>query len=424
MINLNSTKHKEGNEALRKAVEESSFEDWISYVNTSVHDGFLNITSTIYGEKALNAVGYNNLKEFFLDIDNFKEISTNPNHDMDKISMILYYSWEALSKNITQHLSNSRNVVNIPESGGLLIYVAGLQFCLITRFHRNKTILEVIDAIEEPQSVFDFWGSINHASMMSRNMLKEILSTGHKLIYHRGILIHVDKRKDIQVFGPSIDTILLNEVLCQHYFEEGESKLKATEIGCGNGLLSISTAKNLQGLKQLDIIDVNINAIYCTNKNLNSNLTKHVIQNKSISFICGKFSTNVLKCQYDLAICNPPYIPLPKSNRTSDIGQDYFTAVGGLEVIDEIFENLDVILNEKGELLLLISHLTYSYVMEKLPNEFIIEEFLDKGHEVLFDVEAVFSKPRWFNYLKENYGIITRGDTHYHEILPLIIKKK
>ncbi|MEX0813178.1 MAG: methyltransferase [Chitinophagales bacterium] len=334
MININSKRHKEGNEALRIAVEENSFEDWISYVNDSLHDGFLNIFASKYGLKALNSVGYGNLKDFFLDIDNFKKTSTNPNHEMDKIGMVLYYAWEALSKNITHHISNSRNIMNIPASGGLLIYVAGMHFCIISRFHRYKTGLEVIDAIDEPQSVFDFWGSINQAGMSSRNMLKEILSTGHKLIYHRGILIHVDKRKDVQVFGPSIDTILMNEVLCQYYFEEEKTNSKATEIGCGNGLLSISTVKNQNGLDQLDIVDVNFNAIYCTHKNLYSNLTKHQIDNKTISFICGKFSTQVLKCKYDLAICNPPYIPLPKSNRKTDVSQDYYTAVGGLEVID------------------------------------------------------------------------------------------
>ncbi len=425
MINLNSKYYLELDEALKRAINHQDFSDWERLVKNPMSDGFLNVANSEDAVAILKELNFQGIKELFLNIDRFDSDLTNPLLTIDAKAMIFYHLWFNLKKNINEVLTNTRVTVNIPETGGVLVYIAGLSLCLVVKFDRVSKILKIVDVIENPKSAFDFWESIEKANMTSRNILKELINTGHKLIYHRGLLIHVDRRKDLQVFGPSIDTLLMNEILVQKFFENENKILNAIEVGCGNGLLTVSLAKYSEELRKLETIDINFNAIYCTHKNLVANLTDYLTETRSISKINGRFDPGLLKSKYDLIICNPPYIPIPKSDRkqtSNDV--DYYTAVGGLELIDELLNNLDEILAKEGTLFLLISHLSYKYVVDKLKNKFNFSEPLENGHEVLFDVEAVFNNERWFKYLIEEIGIEKRSGVYYHTIHPLLIKHK
>ncbi len=425
MILLNSNYYRQLDASLNKAWHNNDVSDWQQLIKNIRSDGFLNILNNPIGEQILQKNGFSSIKDFFLNIEDFVDDATHPDNYDNVHSMVLFQLWNELRLNLMKLLNNSRQTTNIPENGGLFVYLGGLSICLIIKFNRKLQRLKIVDIIENPQSVFDFWGSINQASVTNKNILKEIINSGHKLIYHRGVLIHIDRRKDTQVFGPSIDTLLMNEILCQKFFENNLEIKSATEVGCGNGLLSVSLAKYSEFLERLDVIDINFNAIFCTHKNLESNLSPYLLNRKGIFKINGKFTPSNFSSSYDLVVCNPPYIPIPKADRNKrshDI--DYYTAVGGLEVIDMLLENISLILEPKGKLFLLISHLTEKHFLEKIDEEMHVEYILENGHEVLFDVEAVFNQPRWLNYLKDNYGLPEREGAYFHNIIPLIISKK
>jgi hypothetical protein len=183
--------------------------------------------------------------------------------------------WEQYSKVLTSGLRAGRVAASIPTKGGILAFVGGLEKCLVLRyeFAGFTPRFEVIAVIDHPRSAFDFWGAIDHASPNARNELKSILASGHKLIYHRGVLTHVDRRGDAGVFGPSIDTLVMNELIGREYCE-GVSVppvRSVLEVGCGSGLLSCSIAQNLNAVEELVCIDIDPQAIAVPHRQIGSN---------------------------------------------------------------------------------------------------------------------------------------------------------
>ena len=426
MISLDSQYRIQMVEVLNDFSQTSAHKEWREWVKNPRNDGTIEILLSQELKNMAKALGIKTIKDFFLNIEEFTNYFLNPSNERNPNSVALYDLWDTLKKNINDALTESRTQLNIPDTGGVLVFIGGLSLCLVIRFYRKQKKLQIVDVIEGPKSAFDFWGSVSTADMSNKNILKELISSGHKLIYHRGILMHIDRRKDQQVFGPSIDTMLMNEILVQHFYEKNLIIPKALEIGCGNGMLTVSLAKFAKGLEMLVTIDINFNAITCTHNNLNGNLTEHEIAQKNIIKINGNFDPEILPGKFDLIVCNPPYIPIPKSHLSGvTYTENYFTAVGGLEVIDKLLDSLDSILNKNGTLFLLISSVSYEYVMEKIDSDlFEISEPLENGHKVLFDVEAVFNNQTWFDFLLESSKLIKEGEFYYHTIHPLLITKK
>lgn len=428
MINLNSQAFKSLSKSIDKYFPESDISAWKSDLKSStLNDGFLAFISHSKSDEIIYAQGYKSFNEWLMNVEEWSNKLLDPRNSYGAGAMLLYELWDNFKITITEALRGARLNSDIPTKGGMLVYVAGLSKCIVIEYYITWEYprFSIVDIIDNPQSAFDFWGAISGAKMSEKNVLKEIISSGHKLIFHRGIIIHVDRRKDIQVFGPSIDTLLIAEIQAQLFYENNYKFTNALEIGCGNGLLSVSVAKYCQTIIELCSIDINFHSVYCLNNNLGANIIPHKLKRLKIYLTCGEFTETHYQRKFDLIICNPPYIPdEPLGSKITDKKADYLQAVGGTELIDAILNNLNSLLTRTGQLLLLVSNLSLKHTLDFIPKNFTYELVLKEGHKVLFDVEAVLKKQSWLSYLQESCGLIKEGEVYYHWIYPILIKRK
>jgi methylase of polypeptide subunit release factors len=361
--------------------------------------------------------------EWILKIDEWLSDLWNPCTEASVASVLLSILWDAFERDLADNLRRARVAAGIPPSGGVLAFVAGLTKCIVIRYRFAGLTpkLDPVAVIDHPLSAFDFWGAIDEANANSRNLLKSILASGHKLIYHRGVLAHVDRRTDSSVFGPSIDTILMAELLAREYFEhERESPVSTVlEIGSGSGFLSAGVALHLKTLKELVCIDADSQAVTCTAKNIKIAAAVPGVAPFTSHLIVGPFSPNLLgRKKFDLIICNPPYIPKPRLVEL-DRSSDYLLAVSGTELLKEVVEAAPGLLTDSGQLLLMLSDLSFGAlpgVQKKLAFP-----LGPRGFQVIFDVEAALSNTRWMDYLKETCGLTNdpRDErVHFHTLHP------
>jgi methylase of polypeptide subunit release factors len=242
-------------------------------------------------------------------------------------------------------------------------------------------------------------------------------------VAHRGVLIHVDRRLDVGVFGPSIDTLVMAEILAQQIFENGLAYETALEVGSGNGLLTALLAlRGASDLKELFSIDMSAAATACTIRNFSTNIGGTNPPYLTY-FMTGYFDPTLFNREFDLIVCNPPYIPLPNEMRpTTSTVVDFAHAVGGLDLGISLIKNSPRMLKRTGRMLLMASSLCLQDFEEAVPQGAAASRPLGPdGFEVIFDVEAVFNRPYWLKYLIEECGLTKRGDTYYHSLHPIWI---
>ena len=86
-----------------------------------------------------------------------------------------------------------------------------------------------------------------------------------------------------------------------------------SEVGCGNGLISAVVARNEARLHELHAVDVSLSAVECTYRNVYSQrqLADGQYIGDRASYTVGKFATPACNGPFDLALSNPPYVPIP-----------------------------------------------------------------------------------------------------------------
>lgn len=439
MINHRSTRHENLIKALQEAFDDTSDSrtSWTRLVRESPDsslDGFLAIQEYGFTAKQFpTSKSYKSLEDWLIDIDKWSRQSRGANAQVLKGDLILQDLWESYSSRLAQSLQSARQYASgvIPEEGGVLAFLEGVGKSVIIRYSFGKGAvlpdLHVVHVVDQPRAVFDFWDIIDRVGMHTRNELKAILTSTHKLVFHRGVLIHIDRRGvDIDVFGPSIDTMLLAEIICQGVIEENPHNIThALDIGCGNGLLSVIMANYLPSLTQFVAIDTNPAAIGCTSRNLaasgvldrNPRLRKYIV--------AGPFDPTFFNSRFDLVVCNPPYIPLsPARVSSSRRFANFSEAVSGTTLMREVIQSTPDLLTKSGRMLVMISNISLRDAEESIPEGYELVHILQEGFEVAFDVEAVLEDTDWLTYLQEEHGLIQRNGSYYHRLHPIWIKPK
>lgn len=345
-------------------------------------------------------------------------------------SEILYAIWRAFERDLSLALRRARADRRVPRDGGVLCFVSGIDRCIVIRYTTayEAPSLEVVDVIDSPKAAFDLFTSIEEASPRSRNTLKTLLASGHRLVYHRGILAHVDRREEPTVFGPSIDTLLLAEVLAHDVYEVPALAGRigdVLEIGSGSGFLTAGAARHLPDLVSLTALDVNLEAAVCTEKNVRLNLGPSVRgEPPATAFIAARFAPELLGRRYDLIICNPPYIPEPPSG-ISPAGRDYAIAVGGLTLLQDVVGNAGRLLKPDGRMLVMVNNMALSTASAAVADGFGVRfPFEEAGFEVLFEVEAVFNHPAWLRHLELEGQLRAQGNSYRHVLHPFWLMRR
>lgn len=367
------------------------------------------------------AAGFEDLAAWLTNADQWVDTMYVPGPQPSAAEQVLRVTWEFLARSVGRALMRARRPGQLPATGGVLAFVDGLNLCLVIdyRFVAEMPSLRVIEAIKAPRTVFDVVDTLLHRPHETRTELKRMLQSSHRLVWHRDVLIHVDRREEPRVFGPSIDTLHLAELVARRYAQLPPDKHphRVLELGTGSGLLSAAVLRNLVGVDRVTGVERDPPSAFCTHRNWRVNADDLVgVLDRKASLVLAPYRTGLLAGCFDLVICNPPYIPEDPSAAAAVREEGRHGAVAGLELLDALLGASASLVCRGGSLLLVISSVTPpDYVTA--PEGFTAEwPWGNKGTPVLFEVEEVFARPAWIQRLVDAGGLSLSGNYYEHRL--------
>lgn len=336
-------------------------------------------------------------------------------------------------------------VESVPDEGVLQYFSDDLLVCILARYRRGSAAqLGNVLAIPSPEAFFDPIKALRYARTdRTLHLLRSALYDPHKVVLHRNVLIHIDRRGPAEVFGPSIDTLVLNEWLFTNrylaqrtiankiYFEDvirrGPTEISAStgsallEVGSGNGLLTATYAKNEAMVRRFTAIDISLPAIAATYHNSYYQRSIHggAIGDRG-RFIVGPYQLDAVPQMNDLVVCNPPYVPLPSGGIVQL--HPLATATLGTELLEQVVSHAPNLLAPDGVLAMVCSEMAEPELRAALPSGFTVTQ-VDK-RRVPFDVEAVRGEHekeiiRWLR--SERNLQVERGRGSYSHVIGVYV---
>jgi len=176
------------------------------------------------------------------------------------------------------------------------------------------------------------------------------------------------------VYLPSDDSYMLEQYA-------RELKGRILEIGCGNGLVSISNAKANPTNTVLGA-DINPSAVSTAEKNAELNKVDNVL------FLESNLFENLEDERFDAIIFNPPYLPTSEDDKVDgDLNAAFDGGKSGREVLDLFLEQFEEHLKPRGVLLILHSSLNN------------LEETISKLEKLGMKTEVLAEKSFFFEKL-------------------------
>jgi len=350
----------------------------------------------------------------------------DPRRTFTRGETLMHLLWQDLNHRLTLKLDAAFQRVTFPPQGAILCFFHGTGLNVIVAYRRTTggaVSLRPIAAQEEPRGVFELSHFLS-GTQEQRNSIKAAALSVDKLLFQRGALVHVDRQRE-DVFGPSIDTVLLAEILAQWIEDLPENELiDALEVGPGNGLLSVLLA-SAENTRRLYAVDVNPVAVTCTLKNLQINGAKIDAVAPEIHVRAERFKSSEFSRAVNLIVCNPPYIPdaPPDAGAGADA---YQMAVGGLGLCADLLGALESLLLPDGRLLLMTSSISLDEVRRLIPRGFrVVPAMAGDGIRVPLDVNSVLERKDWQEVLVKRTCIErdSQGEL-WHRILPVWIERE
>ena len=159
------------------------------------------------------------------------------------------------------------------------------------------------------------------------------------------------------------------------------------EVGSGSGFISKYILDKSDDIEGMTLIDMNKYALDCAEYNIDDKRARF-FAGDGLEFMKGK--------RYDMIICNPPYIPRPKS--ISDNPYE------GLTLLNYLLTNASEHLREGG-----IFVTNISSMCEKITDETIKKTKLKgtvlESKEVPLKVFNVLNNEKWMDYLLKERGL-------------------
>jgi methylase of polypeptide subunit release factors len=329
------------------------------------------------------------------------------------VNQILFETWQAIDRRLCQQLELRAR--ELPPSGFILYLTEYLEWCLVIAYELagNAPQLQLRHGISRPTALYDIYSLIQTADDEEKSIMRNVLKSPAKIVSHRGVMVHVDRYSEPSVFGPSIDTVYLNEVLIALLLESDALPLEnAIEVGCGNGLLSTSVLTHVSTLRRFGYFDTSLDAIRCTFRNLAAGPARTAPGRKTRAKrfgVHGEFDPQIIKHRIDLLFSNPPYVPY----RTDAAGKAVPNPVGGTELLELIVRTSPEMLADGGATLIVYSEMAQGALDAALTEDCELVPLGPRdGLDVLFDVEDVFEDAAWMKYLIDNSWIDWSQDRH------------
>ena len=350
----------------------------------------------------------------------------DPHVTLGPAEELLHLLWQDLSTRLALKLNAVARRTSLSSRGAVLCFFGRAQFSIVVEYTRSgggAVGLRPLAALPDPNGVLELTNLLDGATANVRNAIKNVALSVDKIVFQRGSIIHVDRQRE-DVFGPTIDTVLLGELLAEWLdMRTPDGKISALEIGPGSGLLSAILASS-DHVGDLTAVDLNGAAVTCTLKNLQINDVTLDAKHQRVRVRAEKFASDQFANPFDLVVCNPPYIPgAPDS--ASPLTREYGRAVGGLDLCIEILKSLPTLLGPHGNVLLMASSLSYPEVIAAVPDGFeAIGALEGDGRRVPLDVDAVWERSDWREKLLADQRIEQDDEGGlWHKLRPLWIKR-
>ena len=336
---------------------------------------------------------------------------------------LLHLLWQDLDTKLARGVEAVSAKVALSTKGAILCFFGRAQLTIIVQYTRSgggAVDLRPLAVVENPAGVLELEELFHRQPPNIRNLLKKSAVSVDKLVFQRGTIVHVDRQRE-DVFGPTIDTVILGELIAETLESRmGGSKMSAMEIGCGSGLLTALLASSSH-IAELTALDISEPAIACTLKNLQVNgykLDQSTIRVRGERFIAAHYPEKI-----DLVVCNPPYIPDSDEARTTMA--PYGRAVAGIELGVDILKALPALLSDGGALLLMTTSVSHKDVMQFLPAGFEWRPALtSEGRRVPLDVDNLWQRPEWRDeLLNENRIELDSEGQLWHHLLPVWVSR-
>lgn len=196
------------------------------------------------------------------------------------------------------------------------------------------------------------------------------------------------------VYEPAEDTFLLAMYVKQ--FAQGN----VLDMGTGSGYLAEVAA---QTAEKVLAVDKNAAAIQYAKKTIKA---MNTINGRNITFLVSDLFANIPAQQFDLIICNPPYLPKdPENNAANDpalCGGKY-----GYETIERFLKQAKSFLKPNGIILLLFSSLTTKKEVDRILQEqgYQAEQLAEEKlfFEILYVYKVILKHPHMTDPLSACY---------------------
>ncbi len=253
---------------------------------------------------------------------------------------------------------------------------------------------------DDPVLVTDNY-QIGRLPSVLRDTIFALFSSTIKITEYDGTSLRFEQKRYPGVWGPSIDTLLFCRAINPKNNQELLGVKTALEVGCGSGFISKYILENAPELEAITLIDLNQHAVQCAKEN---------IEDKRAEYLIGDATELMKGNKYDLIVCNPPYIPRPKS-----IDDNPYE---GISLLTYLIGHAGRLLTSKGKIITNISSLCSSIVESSIREAGVKVSHLDLM-EVPLKVFNVLNNPAWMDYLIEKKGLdkrSKRGYDYWHTI--------
>jgi release factor glutamine methyltransferase len=229
-----------------------------------------------------------------------------------------------------------------------------------------------------------------------------------RTVSHDGTSVSWSPTEYPKVWCPTIDTLFFARTLRRHL----HGLRSFAEVGCGSGFLTKHALMHAPDVERVVASDISLAAIRCA-----SDALAEASHRASVSLVCPQpddpgFS---IAGQFDLVVCNPPYLPRP--------GEHDDNAYEGLGLIAKFAQRGQELLADDGLLLLNISTLAGDRALARFDEHGWQLDVLDRMR-VPLKVNAVTSggtpeARAWYDYLSARGAIPSEGERGYrlwHEL--------
>lgn len=243
-----------------------------------------------------------------------------------------------------------------------------------------------------------------------------LISKPSKITEYEGTILHFDQSQYPTLRGPNQDTLFFCKWLQDTDMLDAKEIL---EVCAGTGFIGRHVQDTLEKAGKTDYHltynDINVDALqyYIHHNQWAGNGKTDFIQADARNVLAAK--------QYDLVLCNPPYIP-----RKGSIEDN---AYEGLELAEYMLRNLETFLTPQGKLIINFSSLSNQIInplFDEIKAQWRSIKVIGNGMEVPLKVFNILNNPAWLAELHANPWLIHKPYHHHpyrHQITMYEITK-